>query len=147
MTRRFLRTVCRMLIGVLLFAQLAVSAYACPGLTPAARMTMPTPAAAAPGAGEAGSAMAAAGQPAPHCDGMAGPRDADLANLCAAHCQQGQQSDQAATLAVPAALLNALYVIALAPEPAAAPRPAADAANARAAASPPHAILHCCFRI
>jgi hypothetical protein len=130
-TRQCLRTLCRVLIGVLLLAQLAVSAHACPRLSAAAQRHMPMAAVAAT----------------PHCDGMAGPRDADLANLCAAHCQQGQQSDQAATLAVPAALLNALYVIALAPEPAAAPRPAVDAANARAAASPPHAILHCCFRI
>ncbi len=81
------------------------------------------------------------------CAGMAGPMDPEFANLCAEHCHHGQQSDRAATLTVPAALLTALYITPLAPEPAVAPRPAADTTSALAAASPPLAILHCCFRI
>jgi len=82
-----------------------------------------------------------------NCDDMAGVMDPSFANLCAEHCHQGQQSDQAATLTVPAVLLSALYVTPLAPEPTAVPRPSADATSALVAASPPHTILHCCFRI
>ena len=147
MTRQFLRTVCRALIGVVLFAQLAVSAYACPGLSSAASMKMQMAAAAAPDDGSTDSAMAAAKLQSPNCEDMAGPMDPEFANLCAEHCHHGQQSDQASTLTVPAALLNALYVTPLAPEPIVAPRPAANATSALVAASPPHTILHCCFRI
>lgn len=142
MTRQFLRTICRALIGVVLFAQLAVSAYACPGLSLAAGMKMQMASAAASDA-----AMATADGQAPNCEDMAGPMDPAFANLCAEHCHHGQQSDQAATMTVPAALLNALYVTPQAAEPAAPPRPAADATSALVAASPPRTILHCCFRI
>jgi len=144
-TRRFLRAICRVLIGVLLLAQLAVSAYACPALQSAA---MPTPSTAARDGDASDAAIAATDRQAPDCDGMAaGTMDSDLANLCAEHCHHGQQSDQAATLSVPVALLTALYVAPLAAQPEIRPRPAADAASALVAASPPHAILHCCFRI
>ncbi len=136
MTRHFLRSVCRALIGAVLLAQLALSAYACPGMSAA------TPS-------DVGSTA-----PAPltmNCEDMAGPMDsamdADYPNLCAEHCHQGQQSDQAATLTVPPALLTELYITSPAFEPTAAPRPAAVATRAGAAASPPLAILHCCFRI
>ena len=134
MTRHFLRSVCRVLIGAVLMAQLAVSAYACPGLValqPAVESPVSTPMA--------------------NCEDMSGAMNASddpsFANLCAEHCRYGQQSDQAATLTVPAALLNALYVIPVTAEPVVAPRPAADATSALVAASPPRAILHCCFRI
>lgn len=138
MTRQFLRMVCRALVGAVLLAQLVVSAYACPRLS----------------ADAASSATAA--QPMANCDdmrddrgdGMAeGSMDPAFANLCAAHCQQGQQSDQAASLTVPAVLLTALYVTPMRPEPLVGPRPAAAATSALVAASPPHTILHCCFRI
>lgn len=144
MSRRFLRSICRMLIGVVLLAQMAVSAYACPGLAASKMQMSPSAAVASDQPGVSGSAAV---QAMPNCDDMAGAMDPSFANLCAEHCHQGQQSDQAATLTVPAALLSALYVTPLAPEPAAAPRPAADATSALVAASPPHAILHCCFRI
>ena len=147
MTRHFLRTVCRALIGVVLFAQLAVSAYACPGLSSAASMKMQMTAGATPDAGSTDVAMAATDRQASNCEDMAGPMDPEFANLCGEHCHHGQQSDQASTLTVPAALLNALYVTPLAPEPVVAPRPAANATSALVAASPPLAILHCCFRI
>ena len=131
MTRRFLRMLCRLLAGVVLLAQLAVSAYACPGLAAA---ETPPPAAVA-------QAMV-------NCDDMAAePMDSVFANLCAAHCQQGQQSDQAPTLTVPVVLLTALYIKPSAPEPSLAPRPAAALTSALVAASAPRTVLHCCFRI
>lgn len=129
-TRHFLRSVCRTLIAVVLFAQLAVSAYACPGLVSAAATSAAAPAI-----------------PAMNCEDMAEPMDAAFTNLCAAHCQQGQQSDHTATVAVPVVLLTALYTMPVAPDPCRALRPAAAAPCAGAAAAPPLAILHCCFRI
>ena len=147
MTRQFLRMICRALIGVVLFAQLAVSAYACPGLTAAGGMAMQMSSPAATDAQSADTAMAVTGQSAMNCEDMAGAMDSSFANLCAEHCHQGQQSDHTATLTVPAAVLTALYLTPMAPEPFAAPRPAADATSALVAASPPHTILHCCFRI
>ena len=137
MTRHFLRMVCRALIGVVLLAQLTVSAYACPGLTAAGMMKSSSTASAD-----------ADMQPMANCDDMAaGQMDPEFATLCAAHCHQGQQSDQAATLTVPAVLLTALYLTPFAAEPIVEPRPAAAATSALVAASPPHTILHCCFRI
>jgi hypothetical protein len=149
-----MRSVCRVLIGAVLIAQMAVSAYACPGLSPGASMNASMNAAMNPPMPSAASIDSAANAPAVSndrhagdCAGMAGPMDPEFTNLCAEHCRQGQQSDQAATLSVPAVLLTALYTTPLAPEPAAAPRTAANTTSALAAAAPPLAILHCCFRI
>lgn len=147
MKRSFLLTICRMLIGVVLFAQFAVAAYACPGLsvagTPKPGMVIPVMAEVqSMGTDRVSITLAAM-----DCDDMVGSMDPSSANLCAEHCRQGHQSDQAATLTLPAALLTALYRLPLAPEPPAlSPRQAAEEVSALAAASPPHAILHCCFR-
>jgi len=136
-----------MLIGVVLFAQFAVAAYACPGLsvagTPKPGMVIPVVAEVqSMGTDRVSITLAAM-----DCDDMAGSMDPSSANLCVEHCRQGHQSDQAATLTLPAALLTALYRLPLAPEPPAlSPRQAAEEVSALAAASPPHAILHCCFR-
>ncbi|RTL45523.1 MAG: hypothetical protein EKK53_06320 [Burkholderiales bacterium] len=146
MSRRFLKSVCRWLIGVVLLAQLAVSAYACPGLVSGVAMNMPASTEAA-ASGDAGASASMSVSNGVNCDDMGGAMDQAHPNLCAEHCHQGQQSDQTATLNVPAAVFAALYFTLLAPEPAAAPHPAADATSALVAASPPHAILHCCFRI
>lgn len=131
--RRWLRTVARGLVGVLLFAQMAIAAYACPALSSAVAAETQMPASFA--------------VPMPDCDAMAGAMDPSAANLCAEHCKFGQQSDQASTLTVPAVLLSVLYTTALVTEPALPPRAAAASLNALVAASPPHTILHCVFRI
>ena len=141
-----------MLIGVVLLTQLAVAAYACPGLAaaaaPMAAVAAPMAAVAATGGDQAEVVDVDTAHLMARCAGMAGVMDPDFANLCAAYCQHDQQSDQAATLTVPAALLTVLYTITpLAPAPAVAPHPAAHAANALIAAPPPHTTLHCCFRI
>lgn len=142
--QRFLRSVARLLVGVLLLAQVAVSAYACPGLPGAKVLTMPD---AVVTGDQAGVSDGAAVQAMADCDDMAGGMDPSFANLCAEHCRQGQQSNQAMTLTVPAALLSALYVTPLTPESIVAPRAAGHATSALVAASPPHTVLHCCFRI
>lgn len=147
MTRIFLRSLCRALIGVVLLAQIAVSAYACPGRATDAAMSMLTasPAPSRDGANEGMPTTVM--EHAIDCADMAGSMDTEFANLCAEHCHHGQQSHEAATLTVPAVLLTVLYTTSMAPEPVVAPRPAAAATSALAAASPPLAILHCCFRI
>lgn len=130
MTRRFLRMVCRTVVGIVLWAQWAVAAYACPGLLPAVpAQAMPCEAMAMSMGTSGGTSM-----------------DTAWPNLCAEHCRQGGQTDQVPSLAVPAVLQLALYAIPPAPERPTAPRLVAEAVHARAAA-PPHAILHCCFRI
>jgi hypothetical protein len=131
LTRSLNQLICRVLIGVFLFAQMAVAAYACPGLDPAARAPAAAPS-APPGAMPDG------------CDEV----DTQAANLCAEHCKFGQQSSDTGTApAVMAPALAVLYV--LAPDPASAgarcrPSPPGELA---AATSPPHAILHCVLRI
>jgi hypothetical protein len=140
LTRNVLRRVAAGLAGVLLSAQIAVAAYACPGA--AAAMSgepQETPASAA-------SAPVAT----PHCEGMNGATgtalDPAAPNLCAEHCKYGQQSDNGATLQVPAAVPALLYAAPTLPDPG-APRASAASISALVAASPPHAIAHCVYRI
>ena len=147
MTRKVLQAIARSLIGALLFAQMAVAAYACPGLA----APNPTGVRAATQSASASDAIAAAPasstvQPS-RCEDMSGAMDPAFANLCAEHCRHGQQSDQTPTVVVPAVILMALYS---APSPLQATvpsHPAAATMDALVAASPPHTILHCVFRI
>ena len=133
MTRAWLRSVARGLVGVLLYAQMAVAAYACPALLSGEAAGMPMPAAVA--------------APMPDCEGMAAPMDPAASNLCVEHCKVGQQSDQASSVTVPTALLNLLYITAAAPEPTLPSRAAAASLNALTAAAPPHILLHCVYRL
>jgi hypothetical protein len=145
MRKGFLRSVAQLLIGCLLFSQLAVAAYACPdAVSRGVQISMA-------GSAEADISkvsMDVASQSMSNCEDMAmGALDPQNANLCAEHCKFGQQSDQASTLTVPAAILLALYFAPLVPAPVARLRPAAATPSALVATSPPHTILHCCFRI
>lgn len=120
--RSFRNTVCRLMAVVLLCMQFAVAAFACPGQQAMSTVAMPG------------------------CPDIAVDAASPSA-LCAAHCQQGQQSDHAAAPALPAVVLAGLYTL---PEPAELGVPARRFSaphSAFAAADPPHAILHCCFRI
>ena len=93
MTRSFLRTVARGLVGVLLMAQMAIAAYACPAMASGATGNMQMPALnASPderGLADVGMSMTTSS----NCDDMVGAMDASLPNLCAEHCKYGQQSD------------------------------------------------------
>ncbi len=80
------------------------------------------------------------------CDGMLGAMDPPADKLCAEHCNYGHQSDQAASVVLPAVLMTPLYVVTPMPPPSVASQPAIDL-SALAEAAPPLAILHCCFRI
>ena len=147
MTRSFLRTVARGLVGVLLMAQMAIAAYACPALASGAtgNMQIPSPNALLDDHRTVDGGMSMA--PSSDCDDMMGSTDASSPNLCAEHCKQGQQSDKAPTLNAPAAVLTALYTMRLVPDSAPPPRTAAASLSALVAAAPPHAILHCVYRI
>ena len=147
LTRAMSKSISRWLIGVFLFAQFAVAGYACPGLsgmtsTPNgddAMVMQSDP--AHDGASAAKSAVMA-----PGCDQI----DQDAANLCAEHCRFGHQSaDTAPVPVVLAAIPTLLYSLPLEPAPllgSGRSMPAPDA-NLAAAPPPPHAILHCVFRI
>ena len=149
--RRCQRFICRLLIGVLVFAQLAIAAYACPALAqlheaatdhPVVAMADTGKAAALP-SGTSDAPTEAAAMP-PGCDQM----DSSAPQLCAEHCRFGQQSaDHAPALTVPAAVPTTLYILPVQPEPPGPVRPAADMALEQVAASPPLAVLHCCYRI
>ena len=146
MTRTLLKAISRLLIGVVLFGQFAVASYACPGMTSMSFIAHHASETAAPGAAAANAhAAEPAGMP-PGCDQM----DPGTANLCAAHCQQGQQSADTASLPVlGAAIPTFLYSIPLEPLRSLGSGrffPAADA-GLDAAPEPPHAILHCVFRL
>ncbi len=139
MTRSFKQWIGRGLIGLLLFAQLAVAAYACPALSQA----------------RADAAAAAVVQQQQHqdmagmnCEQMAGPADEAAPNLCAEHCRFGQQQGAQPLPQPLPALLVSLYVLAPAPAETRmlASRPATPSDEALAAAFPSHAILHCCLR-
>lgn len=112
-------------IFALLFAQWNVAAYACPSPT-------------AGGAPEAIAHM--------DCEGMAGQLDQASPNLCAEHCQYGQQSDQLRVPTVPAMPLG-LYVVPLLLKFAQLGRLDIVASSLLAARPPPHTLLHCRLRI
>jgi hypothetical protein len=146
LSRALSKQTCRMLIGVLLFAQLAVASHACPSL---ARQTVmldggvPTAMAvaiqAADDANEKSAAMA------PGCDQM----DPNAGSLCIEHCRFGHQSaDTAPSSIVPVASPALLYALPVESELAPGLSLALSAADALPAAPPPpHAILHCVYRI
>ncbi len=156
MNRGFVRGLARCLAGVLFLTQMTVAAYACPGLSPTIAagalaghmqpMAQRSSPAAPPVEVSSDPGAAATAAQMPDCSDMASAMDPDAANLCAEHCKYGQQSDHASTLTVPAVILNALYTTPVVP-PAPLPCSAAARMCTPVATSPPHAILHCVFRI
>jgi len=130
MTNSLRRLICQLLIGAILFAQMAVAAYACPATL------------------HAGASVATSVDTMPaDCDQMMGALDPAAPNLCSAHCHNDERSAQHADApALPPALLVALYWIALPPTSDRLPQNT-ESGVLHAALSPPHAILHCCFRI
>ena len=151
MTHAFRRIVCRAMMGILLFAQLAVASYACPALSSAKNATpemtvMLLQSGMSANDADSGQAMASSAGRMMECDPMSG-LDPAAANLCFEHCHNGQQSDQTQVPTVPAVLLTSFLIVPRMPLVALPVRPNAASAEHLAAAFPPHAILHCCFRI
>lgn len=114
----------------LLFMQLAVASYACPG----ARSTV-----------AAISEMAEAGMPC--AQSMTVNMDEEQPNLCQAHCQAGQQVADKTQLPAPLAITTlppdfTLPVIALVYQGAPLQAP-----HLMRTTAPPVSIRHCCFRL
>ena len=127
-TRALRKAICRALIGAILFAQLAIAAYACPVQQNTMTVDFAAPASAATA-------------------GMLELVDDDAANLCVEHCRYGQQSaEQSPAPALSVAILNLLYEMPVSPGAAARARPPLPPKPSLAAVFPPHAILHCCLR-
>ena len=145
LSRSLTSQICRALIGVLLFAQLAVAAYACPGL--AAKSTSMSGAMSVPVAAAQDQSMDSA-KAVSGCDQM-GQMDSGAPNLCLEHCRAGHQSSDTAPAPVVFAMTPALlYVLPTELEPIAGSSPSFPATDPRvASAPPPHAILHCVLRI
>lgn len=146
--KHFRHLVCRVMIGVLLFAQMAIAAYACPAMGGmAADMASSAPAGEVAGRPPCMETMPAATQ----ASGMGfsdNQMDPSSPALCAAHCDYGQQSaDHADAPTVPAVLLTTLYTLRALTVRIGRIGPLFDQPSPQAASSPPLAILHCCFRI
>ena len=140
LSRALSKSIGRLLIGILLFAQFAVAGYACPGLKGMGSMAN----------GGAGTVvLSAVAEPAGMplgCDQI----DPNAANLCAEHCHQGQQSaDTASAPGLSLGIPTLLYSPPLEPKHSLGSGRSSPAPDARldAAPEPPHAILHCVFRI
>ena len=117
-------------LSSLLFMQLAVAAYVCPGSTSKAAQV---------------AVMASSGLP---CADMASMVMDDVQpNLCKAHCQSDQQS--ADTYQLPP-LVALAAVLAVYPASIAVPVPAGVPLQTpllRRSTAPPLAVRNCCFRI
>ena len=148
LSRAIRKSISRVLIGALLFAQLAVVSYACPSLSRMGSISLPHSGVAPAmllAAVDATPELQPNGMP-PGCDQI----DPDAANLCAEHCRQGQQSvDTSPAPALSAGILTYFYPVPIEPPHSLGSGrsfPAPDA-SVDAAPEPPHAILHCVFRI
>ena len=136
MLRALRHWICRLMVGVILFAQMSVAAYACPN----SMVSDNAPA-------DAITAMGAMVDCEQMGEGMGKHLDQANPVLCAEHCHPTQQSDHTQVPTVPAALLIALYTVALMVD-ASRPDGLAPTADSRLHAAPqPLSILHCCFRI
>ena len=113
-------------IGALLFAQLAVAAYACP-------MQFA-------GADEAASMDAA-------CEKNASQRDADSPALCQQHCENGPQNVNDSPQVPVFFAVETGRVVAPSMATMLPIRTSATPAFLSHATSPPHTIRNCCFRI
>lgn len=131
LTRALNKLICRVLIGVVLFAQFAVASYACPS-----GMAM--------GAGAMQQSLADVAD-----DVSSNPSDLDheTPNLCAEHCKVGHQSsDTAPAPAVAFPVLDLLYALPQPDDAGAVALAVAVPDPLLAVPPPPHAILHCVFR-
>lgn len=142
-TKAVRRLVSRWLIGAILFTQLAVAAYACPGLSP-----LPARPIASPLSGSSyGADACSADEPAATGNACQMLMDSDEANLCGEHCKYGQSaSGHSQVPFIPTALRSAPH--ALVPQPQKA-RLSLGASASRPSPGAPasHAILHCSLLI
>jgi hypothetical protein len=133
--QRLRRRIAAALAFAVLFAQVALAAYACPGQDGTAALRNAT----------------MAGMPCEPMMADAAAADAQQPALCYQHCQPdaGQQAvDFTPTLASFAANFAVLFVVDAAKAHAAEKRAWAERLRLRQRAPPePHSVLHCCWRI
>ncbi len=132
--RTLRRIVARLLVGVLVYAQLAVAAYACMSASPGAT-----------GVQTGGdSAMVDHGGQA-----QAQHVDPDQPALCVAHCRKGQQNVGAEPMPIPPLALATGYFTLepMASSTSANAKHMALAGSIPPIADPPQRTLHCCLRI
>lgn len=117
-------------LASMLFMQLALAAYVCPGAGSASAQV---------------AAMAKSGMPC--AQSMQPGMDEQQPNLCLAHCQVGQQSADKYELPSPVAMsaLPVAFMLAV-PIPAFSKVPL-QAPHLHHATAPPLAIRNCCFRL
>ncbi|MBK7473205.1 MAG: hypothetical protein KAX84_19150 [Burkholderiales bacterium] len=117
-------------IVCLLFSQLAVASFACPALLHTA-------------------VAASAPEPADHADGAdhCAGNDTARSGLCLAHCSPAQLSLNQPQADAPPAILVAVQPCSVQPETALLAKATPHFDVPLRSQSPPHAILHCCFRI
>ena len=127
--KRMRRWLSSALVLAVLFTQFVTAAHACAQASSAVQ------------------ALAATATPCHECPTAVAP-DASQPGLCVQHCQSGPQSVDTghAPVALAPALPSGFYTLPAATEPAWPATPLAASLDALAAASPPHAILHCCRR-
>ena len=126
MHRRIRRVAAAFAVAALLFTQLALSAFACPG---EAMMSM-----------QSGEAMHG-----PDCDGM----DSGPSPLCQSHCAQGQQSlDKPDAPSVPPAIMIGLlaWPVVLG-DSCTLSHPGPHDARVAPPPEPPHCLRDCCLRL
>lgn len=126
------------MVGLAFFAQMATAAYVCPqqsGIQLGQQQAAPNPS----------SDMAEM----PDCNGVdAVAMDADYPSLCHTSCSAADQSERTASLKMPAAtLLHASFVVLPAAPAALSLRGVLASPTQPVPASPPLAVLYCCFRI
>ena len=129
MTRDFKQMICRLMVGIMLFAQISIAAYACPAVSANA------------------AAQASAMEGMVNCEQMSGHADKTFANLCAEHCHQGQQSNHTQVPTLPAVLLVILYPVGQTSSGSGPSRLALTTDPGIDEPPAPLSILHCCFRI
>ena len=112
----------------LLFMQLAVASYACPGAK-----------------AEVAEHAAMAGLPC--AESMTTGMDEDQPNLCRAHCQTGQQAADKYELPAPTGIGSLPVNFTVSDIAAVVSGVALQAPHLKRTTAPPVAILNCCFRL
>lgn len=115
----------------LLFSQLAVAAYACPALSPSA----------------AAKPWQETMDRGDNSDDWCAEHDAARSGLCLAHCNPPELSLNNAHVDTPPVMLVALHPLADYCVPVVMVSTAPQRDVPLRSHSPPHSILHCCFRI
>ena len=145
-TRSLSRFIARLLVGVMVLAQMAVAAHACTGLSGFE----------VSGARDSGGwqsaigfdATGAATTASADCDARHDLLDSAQPNLCVAHCQFGQQNSGGNPVPdIPAALSVSPYLRVKPVMPGWLVRASMVQHDPPLVVDQPHAIQHCCFRI